>query len=51
MSQKPLKKFEVDENFQPCPVMDDDELCPNGIFVFNITKMKTTCQMLNYQSQ
>ncbi len=40
MSQKPLKKFIVDENFQPCPVMDDDELCPNGIFVFNITKMK-----------
>ena len=40
MSQKPLKKFIVDENFQPCPVMDGDELCPNGIFVFNITKMK-----------
>ena len=40
MSQKPLKKFEVDESFQPCPVMDGDELCPNGIFVFNITKMK-----------
>ena len=40
MRQKPLKKFEVDENFEPCPVMDGDELCPNGIFVFNITKMK-----------
>lgn len=40
MSQKTLKKFIVDENFQPCPVMDGDELCPNGIFVFNITKMK-----------
>ncbi len=40
MSQKPLKKIEVNENFQPCPVMDGDELCPNGIFVFNITKMK-----------
>ncbi len=40
MSQKPLKKFKIDESFEPCPVLDCDELCPNGIFVFNITKMK-----------
>jgi hypothetical protein len=40
MNQKPLKKFEVDESFEPCPVMDGDELCPNGIFVFNITRLK-----------
>jgi len=25
MNQKPLKKFKVDDNFEPCPVMDDDE--------------------------
>ncbi|MGD9555782.1 MAG: type II toxin-antitoxin system Phd/YefM family antitoxin [Mangrovibacterium sp.] len=29
----------VDRNFTPCPVSEDDELYPNGIFVFNITKM------------
>ena len=40
MNQKQFKKLEVDESFEPCPVMDGDELCPNGIFVFNITKMK-----------
>lgn len=39
MNQKPLKKLKVDDNFEPFPVMDDDELYPNGIFVFNITKM------------
>lgn len=27
------------KKFVPCPVDDDDELYPNGIFVFNITKM------------
>lgn len=29
----------VDENFFPCPVNEGDELFPNGIFVFNITRM------------
>jgi hypothetical protein len=29
----------VDPNFTPCPVTAGDELFPNGIFVFNITKM------------
>jgi hypothetical protein len=27
------------KKFTPCPVDDGDELYPNGIFVFNITKM------------
>lgn len=29
----------VDEDFTPCPVDDGDELFPNGIFVFNVTRM------------
>ncbi len=33
------KKLKVDKAFIPCPVATDDELHPNGIFVFNITKM------------
>ena len=33
------KKMKVDKCFVPCPVDDEDELYPNGIFVFNITKM------------
>jgi hypothetical protein len=33
------KKLKVDRNFIPCAVSGDDELYPNGIFVFNITKM------------
>jgi hypothetical protein len=28
-----------DNNFTPCPVATGDELFPNGIFVFNITKI------------
>ena len=28
-----------DDNFTPCPVAAGDELFPNGIFVFNITKI------------
>jgi hypothetical protein len=32
-------RLKVDKNFRPCPVSDGDELYPNGIFVFNITKM------------
>ncbi|MEQ1531615.1 MAG: ParB N-terminal domain-containing protein [Methylococcales bacterium] len=34
--KKPLK---IDKRFSPCPVKDDDELYPNGFFVFNITEM------------
>ena len=33
------KKLKADDNFTPCPINDGDELYPNGIFVFNITKM------------
>ena len=28
-----------EKNFSPCPVKDGDEIYPNGIFEFNITKM------------
>ncbi len=31
--------LKVDANFTPCPVDDGDEIYPNGIFEFNITKM------------
>lgn len=31
--------LKVDNDFTPCPVATGDELFPNGIFVFNITKM------------
>jgi hypothetical protein len=34
-----MKKLKLDKTFTPCPVVDGDELFPNGIFVFNITKM------------
>jgi len=34
-----VKKFSIDKNFAPCPVNDGDELYPNGIFEFNITKI------------
>ena len=34
-----MKRLAVDKDFSPCPEADDDELFPNGIFVFNITKM------------
>ncbi|MFZ5799224.1 MAG: ParB N-terminal domain-containing protein [Thermodesulfobacteriota bacterium] len=34
-----MKKLHVDKNFTPFPVHDDDELFPNGIFEFNITKL------------
>ena len=31
--------LKIDNTFTPCPVADGDELFPNGIFEFNITKM------------
>jgi len=31
--------LKVDNDFIPCPVATGDELFPNGIFEFNITKM------------
>ena len=33
------RTLKIDDNFTPCPVEDGDELFPNGIFVFNITKI------------
>ena len=32
-------KLKADKSFTPCPADEGDELYPNGIFVFNITKM------------
>ena len=33
------KKLKINKHFTPCPIYDEDEMYPNGIFVFNITKM------------
>ena len=33
------ENLKVDDDFIPCPIEEGDELYPNGIFVFNITKM------------
>lgn len=33
------KLLKIDPNFTPCPAQTDDELYPNGIFIFNITKL------------
>jgi len=33
------RKLKINKNFTPCPIDDEDEMYPNGIFVFNITKM------------
>ncbi len=33
------ERLKADKNFTPCPASKGDELFPNGIFVFNITKM------------
>jgi hypothetical protein len=32
-------KLKLDKKFQPCEVDEDDEVFPNGIFVFNVTKL------------
>jgi hypothetical protein len=37
-------KLKVDRHFSACPVDEDDELYPNGIFVFNITKLSEFIQ-------
>src|ERR1035437_236558 len=39
MEQKMVRKLKVDKTFSPCAVEENDELFPNGIFEFNITKM------------
>jgi hypothetical protein len=33
-------KLELNKRFQPCPVKLDEEMYPNGIFVFNITQLQ-----------
>lgn len=33
------KRLKIDKSFAPCIAEDNDELYPNGVFVFNITKM------------
>lgn len=38
------KMLKRDADFTPCPVATGDELFPNGIFVFNITKMNEYIQ-------
>jgi hypothetical protein len=32
-------RLKVNKDFRPCLISEGDELFPNGIFVFNITKM------------
>jgi hypothetical protein len=34
-----IQPLRVDPRFNPCPVEDGDELFPNGIFVFNVSRM------------
>ena len=41
------KKLKINKDFKPCPIDDGDELFPNGIFVFNITKMAEFIQNQN----
>jgi hypothetical protein len=38
---KSPRRLKVDKAFTPLPVDDGDELFPNGIFEFNVTKMLT----------
>ena len=33
------RKLKINKRFTPCPEEDGDELYPNGIFVFNVTKL------------
>ncbi len=35
-----MRKLKINKLFQPCAVDVNDELYPNGIFVFNITKLQ-----------
>jgi len=34
-----IQPLRADPCFSPCPVRDGDELYPNGIFVFNVSRM------------
>ena len=42
------RKLKISKRFTPCPVDDGDEMYPNGIFVFNITKMTDYIQTSDY---
>jgi hypothetical protein len=39
-----MKQLKINKNFKPCSVETDDELYPNGIFEFNITRMSAYLQ-------
>jgi hypothetical protein len=39
MRKNKSRLLTIDKNFKPAPMDDGDELYPNGIFMFNITKM------------
>ena len=41
------RKLKINKNFEPCSIDDGDELYPNGIFVFNITKIVEYLQNQN----
>ncbi len=41
-------KLKFNKNFKACPVDYDDEIYPNGIFHFNITKMIEYIQKNNF---
>ena len=39
-----MKQLKINKNFKPCSVEAGDELYPNGIFEFNITRMSEYLQ-------
>ncbi len=39
MQKEKTRFLTIDKNFKPAPMDNGDELYPNGIFVFNITRM------------
>lgn len=34
-----MQRIKLDQSFQPCPAETGDELFPNGIFEFNVTRL------------
>jgi hypothetical protein len=38
-SRLPPTRLKLDKGFQPCPVEQGDEIYPNGIFEFNVTRL------------
>jgi len=41
------RKLKISKTFEPCQIDDGNEVYPNGIFVFNITKMAEFIQNQN----